>query len=64
MVMAGFGVVSLGGAPLITPILCYSSISLSFFRLGRVLRTTLPTAQGGVIHLFVVNGYQGAEGGC
>ena len=25
------------------------------------MRTTLPTAQGGVIHLFVVYGYQGAE---
>ena len=32
-----------------------------FFGLGRVLRTTLPTAQGGVVHLFVVYGYQGAE---
>ena len=32
-----------------------------FFRLGRVLRTTLPTAQGGVVHLFVVYDYQGAE---
>ena len=32
-----------------------------FFRLGRVLRTTLPTAQGVVVHLFVVYGYQGAE---
>ena len=32
-----------------------------FFRLGRVLRTTLPTAQGGVVHLFVVYGYQGPE---
>ena len=32
-----------------------------FFRLGRVLRTTLPTSQGGVVHLFVVYGYQGAE---
>ena len=29
--------------------------------MGRVLRTTLPTAQGGVVHLFVVYGYQGAE---
>ena len=34
-----------------------------FFRLGRVLRTTLPTAQGGVVHLFVLYGYQGV-GGC
>ena len=31
------------------------------FRLGRVLRTTLPTAQGGVVHLFVVYDCQGAE---
>ena len=29
--------------------------------MGRVLRTTLPTALGGVVHLFVVYGYQGAE---
>ena len=29
--------------------------------MGRVLRTTLPTSQGGVVHLFVVYGYQGAE---
>ena len=32
-----------------------------FFRLGRVLRTTLPTGKGGVVHLFVVYGFQGAE---
>ena len=32
-----------------------------FFRLGMVLRTTLPTGEGGVVHLFVVYGYQGAE---
>ena len=25
------------------------------------MRTTLPTAQGGVVHLFVVYGFQGAE---
>ena len=29
--------------------------------MGRVLRTTLLTAQGGVVHLVVVYGYQGAE---
>ena len=29
--------------------------------MGRVLRTTLPTSQGGAVHLFVVYGYQGAE---
>ena len=27
--------------------------------MGRVLRTTLPTGKGGVVHLFVVYGYQG-----
>ena len=43
--------VSLGGAP-VSPI---------FFRLGRVLRTTLPTGEGGVVRLFVVHGYQGTE---
>ena len=32
-----------------------------FFKLGRVLRTTLATGKGGVAHLFVVYGYQGAE---
>ena len=32
-----------------------------FFRLGRVLRVTLPTGKGRVVHLFVVFGYQGAE---
>ena len=35
-----------------------------FFRLGRVLRTTLPTGKGGVVHLFVIYGYQGGGGGC
>ena len=29
--------------------------------MGRVLRTTLSTGKGGVVHLFVVYGYQGAE---
>ena len=29
--------------------------------MGRVLRTTLPTGKGGVVHLFVVYGFQGAE---
>ena len=29
--------------------------------MGRVLRTTLPTGQGGVVDLFVVCGYQGAD---
>ena len=29
--------------------------------MGRVLRTTLSTGKGGVVHLFVVYGYQEAE---
>ena len=29
--------------------------------MGHVLRTTLPAGKGGVVHLFVVYGYQGAE---
>ena len=33
-----------------------------FFRLGRVLRVTLPTGKRGVVHLFVVYGYQGGGG--
>ena len=54
------GVVSLGGAPLYLPSFVTPQFQ-EFFRLGRVLRTTLPTAHGGVVHLFVVYGYQGAE---
>ena len=57
---AGVGVISLGGAPLSLP----SFVTPQFqelFRSGRILRTTLPTSQGGVVHLFVVYGYQGAE---
>ena len=46
--------------PLLFPPLLLLSFR-SFFRLGRVLRTTLPTGKGGVVHLFVVTGYQGAE---
>ena len=57
---AGVGVVSLGGALLSLPSFVTPQFQ-EFFRLGRVLRTTLPTAQGGVVHLFVVYGYQGAE---
>ena len=57
---AGVGVVSLGGAPLALPSFVTPEFR-EFFRLGRVLRTTLPTGKGGVFHLFVVYGYQGAE---
>ena len=57
---AGVGVVCRGGAPLSLP----SFITPQFrelFRLGRAVRTTLPTGKGGVIHLFFffVYGYQG-----
>ena len=57
---AGVGVVSLGGAPLALPSFVTPEFR-EFFSLGRVLRTTLPTGKGGVVHLFVVYGYQGAE---
>ena len=56
---AGVGVISLGGAPLSLPSFVTFQFQ-EFFRLGRVLRTTLPTAQ---VHLFVLYGYQGV-GGC
>ena len=57
---AGVGVVCLGGAPLSLPSFVTPQFK-EFFRLGRVLRTTLPTGKGGVVHLFVLYGYQGAE---
>ena len=57
---AGVGVVSLGGAPLSLPSFGTPQFH-EFFKLGRAMRTTLPTAQGGVVHLFVVYGNQGAE---
>ena len=57
---AGVCVISLGGALLSLPSFVTPQFQ-EFFRLGRVLRTTLPTSQGGVVHLFVVCGYQGAE---
>ena len=57
---AGVGVVSLAGATLYLPSIVTPQFK-EFFRSGRVLRTTLPTGKGGVLHLFVVYGYQGAE---
>ena len=59
VVMLGLGWLVLVVLP-VSPIFCHSSVS-GVFRLGRVLRTTLPTAQGGVVHLFVVYDFQGAE---
>ena len=32
-----------------------------FFRLGRAMRVLLPTGDGGVVHLFVVCGFEGSE---
>ena len=55
---AGVGVVSLGGCfPSLFPPLLLLSLSC-FSWLGRVLRTTIPTGKEGVVHLFVVYGYQ------
>ena len=52
---AGVGVVGLAGAPLSLPSFVTPQIQ-EFSRLGRVLRTTLPTGKGGVVHflLFMV----------
>ena len=60
---AGVGVVSLGAAPLALPTFATTEF-LEFFKLGRGLRVTLPTGQGGVVHLFVVYRHQGAEDDC
>ena len=57
---AGVGGFSLGGAPLSLPSFVTPQFQ-EFFRLGRVLTITLPTGKGGVVHLFVDCGYQGAE---
>ena len=53
-------VIGLGGALLSLPSFVTPQFK-EFFRLGRVLRTSLPTGNGGVVHLFVVCGCQGAE---
>ena len=55
------GVVSLGGAPLALPAFATFEFH-EFFGPGRVLRTTLPTGKGGVVHLFVIYG-SGSGGG-
>ena len=57
---AGFGVISLHGAPLSLPTLFDPSFK-EFFRIGRAMRVVLPLGNGGVVHLFVIYGYQGAE---
>ena len=57
---AGVGVISLHGAPLSLPTLLDSSFQ-EFFRIGRAMRVVLPLGNGGIVHLFVVYGYQGAD---
>ena len=54
------GVISLHGAPLSLPTLFDTSFK-EFFRIGRAMRVVLPLGNGGVVLLFVIYGYQGAE---
>ena len=54
---AGVGVISLHGAPLSLPTLSDPSFK-EFFRIGRAMRVILPLGNGGVVHLFVICGYQ------
>ena len=54
------GVISLHGASLSLPTLLDPSFK-EFFRIGRAVRVILPLGNGGVVHLFVIYGYQGAE---
>ena len=56
----GVGVISLHGAPLSLPTLLDPSFK-EFFRIGRAMRVILPLGNGGIVHLFVIYGYQGAE---
>ena len=51
---------SLHGALLSLPTLLDPSFK-EFFRLGRAMRVVLPLGNGGIAHLFVIYGYQGAE---
>ena len=57
---AGVGVISLHGASLSLPTLFDPSFK-EFFRMGRAMRVVLPLGNGGIAHLFVIYGYQGAE---
>ena len=56
---AGGGVISLHGAHISLPTLFDPSFK-EFFRIGRAMRVILPLGNGGVVHLFVIYGYQGA----
>ena len=57
---AGVGVISLHGATLSLPTLFHSSFK-EFFRVGRAVSVVLPLGNGGIVHLFVIYGYQCAE---
>ena len=57
---AGVGVISLYGASLSLPTFFDPSFK-EFFLMGRAMRVVLPLGNGGIAHLFVVYGYQGAE---
>ena len=54
---AGVGVVSLGGAPVSLPSFVTPQFK-EFFRLGRVLRTTLPTGKGVLINFLLISFYR------
>ena len=58
---AGVGVVSLGWCPFISAIFCHPSIPGFFFGWVGFYEPLFLLRQGGVVHLFVVYGYQGAE---
>ena len=49
------GHAGVGGPTIVTPSFA------KYFRLGRAMREVLPVGNGGVAHLFVIYGYQGAE---
>ena len=59
VVMLGLGLSAWRELLLPCPLLLL--LSLRIFRLGWALRVTLFTGEGGLVHLFVVYGYQGAE---
>ena len=60
LVALRFGVISLHGAPFSLPTL-FDSSSKEFFRIGRAMRVVLLLGNGGIVHLFVIYCYQGAE---
>ena len=57
---AGVGVISMRGAPLALPSFATSQFKM-FFDCGRAVRCLLPLGAGRFMHLFVLDGYQGAD---